>query len=222
MRPCLHSQCPTSQTGSRGRSLTQAAVGLGRGWLLPRPLLQVAGLVPVEGGPPGDARSPGTAEGLRHSLQGSTCSLGSPQQRPELHQAGQCPELERGHQTMPVALPASHEPNQSKAPCQEHLPLSFCPRSPTTYPREAPGCPVTSPARQPALPVRGLGHRTRGLSPPGPGPLLPPRSCSRTPGRGPKQTPGSPGEKASEHRDTGRDGALTTCRALPCCAGCTL
>lgn len=179
----------------------------------------MAGLVPVEGGPPGDARPPGTAEGLGHSLQGSTCSLGSPQQCPELHQAGQCQELQRGHQRMLVASP---EPNQGKAPCQEHLPLSFRPSSPKTYPGEAPGCPVTSPAWQPTLPVCGLGPaRMRGLLPPGPGPLLPPQSCSRTPGHGPAQTPGTPGKKDSKQADTGLDGVLTRCRAL-CHALCGL
>lgn len=126
VRPCPHSHCPTSQT--RGQSLTQAAVGQARGGLLPHQLLQVGGLIPVEGGPPWDARALGTAEDFRHGLQGPASPLRSPQQRPQLHQAGQCQELERSPRMPPSldqgrTLPGAPSPSPLLPKPSQDLPI---------------------------------------------------------------------------------------------------
>lgn len=86
--------------------------------------------MPAEGGPPWDAGPPGTAEGLRYSLQGTSRSLGSSQQCPQLHQAGQCQELGRDHQRTLETLPARNT-------------FSLCPSAPQTAPRrKCQGCPT--------------------------------------------------------------------------------
>lgn len=97
---------------SRGRA--QAAVGQAPG-RAPAPPTPSGGWPPTSRGrPPRDARALGTAEDFRHGLHGPASPLRSPQQRPQLHRAGQCQEL-LGHvhcclQEAPHGLPGLVQP----------------------------------------------------------------------------------------------------------------
>ena len=79
MRPCAHvlAPLPQGEGWKPSWSLTQAVVPQGLRWLLPHQLLQVTGLIPVEGGPTWFSGPPGTAKGFCHRLQGTTWPVGS-------------------------------------------------------------------------------------------------------------------------------------------------